>query len=90
VACNDGAWRPRNPGFPRRLHVAERYEQRTGAQIGNIAFNEAFAHFRFAVIAQGIIAGVATDSMAGQHFGDLDEEVRMIADEGILRLRQKG
>jgi len=28
--------------------------------------------------------------MAGQHFGDLDEEVRMIAEEGILRLRQKG
>ena len=80
----------RNPGFPRRLHLAERYEQRTGAQIGNIAFYEALAHFKFAVIAQGIIAKVATDAMAGQHFGDLDEEVRMIAEESILRLREKG
>jgi aminoglycoside phosphotransferase (APT) family kinase protein len=90
VACNDGAWRPRNPGFQRRLHLAERDEQQTGAQIGNIAFYEAFAHFKFAIIAEGIIARVATDPMAGQHFGDLDEEVRMIAVEGVLILRPEG
>jgi aminoglycoside phosphotransferase (APT) family kinase protein len=79
-----------NPGFPRRDHLADRYAQRTGAQLDNIAYYEAFAHFKYAVIAQGIIARVAVDAMAGQHFGDLDEEVRMIAEEGIVRLEQKG
>lgn len=80
----------RNPGFPRRDHLADRYAQRTGAQLDNIAYYEAFANFKFAVIAQGIIARVAVDAMAGQHFGDLDEEVRMIAEEGIVRLEKKG
>src|SRR6202000_2406455 len=49
----------RNPGFPRRAHLAERYARRTGAQLDDIAFYDAFAHFKFAVIAQGIAARVA-------------------------------
>jgi aminoglycoside phosphotransferase (APT) family kinase protein len=78
----------RNPGFPRRSSLAQRYEERTGARIENISFYEAFAHFKFAVIVQGIIARVATDAMAGQEFGDLNEEVKMIAEEGVLRMKE--
>jgi len=80
----------RSPGFPRRAHLAERYAQRTGAQLDDIAFYEAFAHFKFAVIAQGIAARVAAGAMAGQDFGNLDQEVLKIAEEGLIRLDQEG
>jgi len=78
----------RNPGFPRRAHLAERYARRTGAQLDDIAFYDAFAHFKFAVIAQGIAARVAAGSMAGQDFGNLDQEVLKIAEEGLSRLEE--
>lgn len=80
----------RHSGFPRRAHLAERYAQRTGAPIDDIAFYEGFAHFKFAVIAQGISARVAGGAMAGQNFGDLNEEVLRVAEEGLERLEQKG
>ena len=78
----------RNPGFPGRAHLAERYARRVGAQLDDIAFYEAFAHFKFAVIAQGIAARVAAGSMAGQDFGNLDQEVLKIAEEGLSRLEE--
>jgi hypothetical protein len=49
---------------------------------------EAFANFKFAVIAQGIAARVAAGSMAGQDFGNLDQEVLKIAEEGLSRLEE--
>jgi aminoglycoside phosphotransferase (APT) family kinase protein len=82
-----------SPGFPRRAHLAERYAQRTGAHLGGLAFYEAFAHFKFAVIAQGIAARVAAGAMAGQDFGtpdQLDQEVLKIAEGGLSRLGQDG
>lgn len=80
----------RSPGFPRRAHLAERYSLRTGAQLNDIAFYEAFAHFKFSIIAQGIASRVAVGAMAGQDFGNLDEEVLKIAEEGLIRLEQRG
>ena len=80
----------RHPGFPRRAHLAERYAYRTGAQLDDIAFYEAFAHFKFAVIAQGIAARVAVGAMAGQDFGNLDQDVVKIAEEGLVKLAQAG
>ncbi|MFJ9388944.1 phosphotransferase family protein [Nocardioides sp. NPDC101246] len=76
-------------GFPGRRHLVERYEQTTGRPVENLAFYEAFAHYKFAVIAQGIAARVAADAMAGQQFGDLDAEVLLIADEGLERLERE-
>jgi aminoglycoside phosphotransferase (APT) family kinase protein len=80
----------RTPGFPGRAHLAERYVAATGADLGELAFYEAFAHFKFAVIAQGIAARVAAGVMAGQEFGDLDSEVARIAEDGLHRLDQEG
>ena len=68
-------------GSPRERSV-------TGAQLDDIAFYEAFAHFKFAVIAQGIAARVAAGSMAGQDFGNLDQEVLKIAEAGLSRLKE--
>ncbi|GAA3456533.1 phosphotransferase family protein [Dactylosporangium matsuzakiense] len=76
----------RGPGFPGRAHLAERYARRTGADLAGLAFYEAFAHFKFAVIAQGVAAG----AMAGQTFGDLDDEVRRIAAEGLTVIDRRG
>ncbi|MFC4783061.1 phosphotransferase family protein [Nocardioides sp. MAHUQ-72] len=78
------------PGFPGRAHLAERYVAATGADLGDLAFYEAFAHYKFAVIAQGIAARAAAGVMAGQEFGDLDSEVARIAEDGLHRLAQEG
>ncbi|MEU4641464.1 phosphotransferase family protein [Micromonospora sp. NPDC023814] len=80
----------RHDDFPRRAHLAERYARRTGAGLDDLAFYEAFAHFKFAIIAQGVAARVASGAMAGQTFGDLDDEVRRIAEAGLTTLDQKG
>ncbi len=77
-------------GFPGRAHLAERYAAATGAHVEDLAFYEALAHYKFAVIAQGIAARVAAGAMAGQQFGDLDAEVARIAAEGLTRLDQEG
>ena len=80
----------RTPGFPARARLAERYVAATGSALDDLAFYEAFAHFKFAVIAQGISARVTAGVMAGQEFGDLDSEIVRIADEGLQRLDQEG
>jgi aminoglycoside phosphotransferase (APT) family kinase protein len=79
-----------SPGFPGRAHLAERYVAATGADLADLGFYEAFAHYKFAVIAQGIAARVAAGVMAGQDFGDLEAEVARIAEDGLHRLRQEG
>jgi aminoglycoside phosphotransferase (APT) family kinase protein len=70
------------PGFPGRAHLVERYAHATGIDAAGIGFYEAFAHFKCAVIAQGITARVAAGSMAGQDFGDLSGDIARIAENG--------
>ncbi|KAA0016772.1 phosphotransferase family protein [Antrihabitans cavernicola] len=76
------------PGFPGREHVAQRYAAQTGADLATLDVYRAFAHFKFAVIAQGIAARVASGAMAGQDFGDLSAEVESTAVAGLEILRQ--
>ena len=76
-------------GFPGRSYILERYAERTGAALDEIDFYTAFAHFKFAVVAQGIAARVASGSMAGQDFGNLDDEVASIAESGLCTLHGK-
>lgn len=71
------------PGFPTRAHLVERYAVATGRDVDRIGYYQAFAHFKFAVIAQGIAARVAAGTMAGQDFGDLDDEIVRAADAGL-------
>lgn len=78
------------PGFPRRADLVERYATRTGADLAGIHYYQAFSHFKFAVIAQGIAARVAAGSMAGQDFGDLTEEIVRITEEGLAMLSGGG
>jgi aminoglycoside phosphotransferase (APT) family kinase protein len=74
------------PGFPDRAEIIEQYQARTGNDLSQIAYYEAFAHYKFAIIAQGIAARVQAGSMGGQDFGNLDDEVRHTAEQGLQRL----
>jgi len=74
------------PGFPPRAYLAERYAERTGADLSGLSAWVALAHFKSAVIAQGIAARVQAGSMAGQEFGDIGGEVDRIAAEGLALL----
>jgi len=78
------------PGFPSRAYLAERYASRTGADLSDLASWVALAHFKSAVIAQGIAARVKAGSMAGQEFGDIEGEVGRIAAEGLAFLTTRG
>jgi aminoglycoside phosphotransferase (APT) family kinase protein len=77
-------------GFPPRSYLAERYAKRTGADLGGLPAWIALAHFKFAVIAQGIVARVRAGSMAGQEFGDIDGEIDRIAADGLALLTGRG
>ncbi|WP_328418510.1 phosphotransferase family protein [Micromonospora sp. NBC_00389] len=79
----------RTAGFPPRSRLAQRYGDATGVALDDLAFYEAFAHLKFAVIAQGIASRVAAGAMAGQDFGNLDDEVLRIAETGLLRLDER-
>jgi aminoglycoside phosphotransferase (APT) family kinase protein len=77
------------PGFPPRSYLADRYAKRTGADLADLTAYMALAHFKSAVIAQGIAARVAAGSMAGQDFGDLSAEIDRIAAEGLELLEER-
>jgi aminoglycoside phosphotransferase (APT) family kinase protein len=78
------------PGFPSATHLANRYSESSDLGFDELPFYEAFARFKFAVITQGVLARVATDAMAGQDFGNLEGEVREIAEDGLAKMSPKG
>jgi aminoglycoside phosphotransferase (APT) family kinase protein len=77
------------PGFPPRSYLADRYAKRTGADLSDLTAYLALAHFKSAVIAQGIAARVRAGSMAGQDFGNLDAEIDRVAAEGLELLGER-
>jgi aminoglycoside phosphotransferase (APT) family kinase protein len=77
------------PGFPPRSYLADRYAKRAGADLGDLTAYLALAHFKSAVIAQGIAARVQAGSMAGQDFGDLGAEIDRIAAAGLELLTER-
>lgn len=77
------------PGFPARAYLIARYAAASGADLSDLNAYVAFAHLKFAGIAQGIAARVAGGQMAGQDFGDLDAEVERIARAGLAVLERR-
>jgi aminoglycoside phosphotransferase (APT) family kinase protein len=55
-------------GFPSRAEVIEGYARRTGFDVSAIAWYQAFAYFKLAIICQGIAARVAGGAMLGPGF----------------------
>lgn len=71
------------PGFPRRSELLERYAAASGADVSEMDWYLAFAHFKFAVIAQGVSARSRAGAMGGQDFGDLDAEILGLGHRGL-------
>jgi aminoglycoside phosphotransferase (APT) family kinase protein len=74
------------PGFPNRDEFTEHYARSTGFSLEELAFYDAFACFKFAVITQGVFVRALHGDMAGQDFGKLTGEVAALADEGLAYL----
>jgi aminoglycoside phosphotransferase (APT) family kinase protein len=71
------------PGFPDRAALLERYASASGADLTDLGFYQAFAHFKFAIIVQGVAARSAAGAMGGQDFGPLDDEILALAQAGL-------
>ncbi len=75
------------PGFPSGAELAQRWAGRTGLGLDDLDWYKAFAHFKFAVITQGIKARVHAGAMGGQDFGDLTSVVADTAQAGLTLIR---
>jgi aminoglycoside phosphotransferase (APT) family kinase protein len=62
-------------GFPTRAEVAERYAQRTGADLSDLNWYVGFAFFKFAAIVAGIVARSAAGAMAGKDTSGYAERI---------------
>jgi aminoglycoside phosphotransferase (APT) family kinase protein len=71
------------PGFPSRTEMLERYADASGADLADLSFYQAFAHFKFAIIVQGVQARAGAGAMGGQDFGNLDEEILQLGRSGL-------
>jgi aminoglycoside phosphotransferase (APT) family kinase protein len=78
---------PSLPGFPSGAELAQRWTERTGLPLDDLNWYLALAHFKFAVITQGIKARVAAGAMDGQDFGDLTSAVADTAEAGLAVIR---
>jgi aminoglycoside phosphotransferase (APT) family kinase protein len=71
------------PGFPRRAEMIERYALTSGVDLSDMAWHRAFAHFKFAGIAQGVAVRSSSGALDGQDFGNLDTEILHLACSGL-------
>lgn len=71
------------PGFPDRDAMVQRYAIISEADLSDMAFYQAFAHFKFAIIAQGVQARATAGAMGGQDFGDLDNQILDLGRTGL-------
>ena len=55
-------------GFPSRADVVARYAARTGFDVSDVDWYQAFAYFKLAVVCQGIAARAAGGAMLGSGF----------------------
>jgi aminoglycoside phosphotransferase (APT) family kinase protein len=69
-------------GFPTRDEVVARYAQRTGFDVAQVDWYQAFAFFKLAVICQGIAARAAGGAMLGSGFDDAQRLVAPLVAAG--------
>jgi aminoglycoside phosphotransferase (APT) family kinase protein len=77
-------------GFPSRAEVIARYSQRTGFDVSDVDWYQAFAFFKLAVVCQGIAARAAGGAMLGSGFDDAQRLVEPLVEAGrhLLGLRR--
>jgi aminoglycoside phosphotransferase (APT) family kinase protein len=70
-------------GFPTRAEIIERYAGRAGIDPSGVAWYQAFAYFKLAVVCQGIAARAAGGAMVGSGFeNDAEELVAPLVEAG--------
>lgn len=74
------------PGFPTREQMLQSYVVASGADVSDLDWYVAFAHFKFAIITQGVSARSKAGAMGGQDFGDLDAEILGLGQRGLALL----
>lgn len=70
-------------GFPSRDEMLHQYAVTSGADLSDMDFYQAFACFKFAIIAQGVQVRAAAGAMGGQDFGNLDDEIHLLGQTGL-------
>ena len=70
-------------GFPTRDEIVERYAARTGFDVSDVAWYQAFSYFKLAIICQGIAARAAGGAMLGSGFESAQRMVEPLARAGL-------
>jgi len=70
-------------GFPSRDDVLARYASSSGTDVSDLAYYLAFAHFKFAIVTQGVAARFDSGAMGTQRLGNLEDEVRYLGERGL-------
>ncbi len=71
------------PGFPDRADLVSAYAQRSGRDVSNIAFYEAFAFYKLAVIAEGIYARFLKGKTVGAGMDDGGSTAEILIERGL-------
>ena len=77
-------------GFPTRAEVVERYAARTGFDVSDVDWYQAFAFFKLAVVCQGIAARAAGGAMLGSGFEEAQRLVAPLVAAGRHVLAERG
>ena len=72
------------PGWPSRAELLDRYHQKTGRDLGGIAYYEVFGLFKLAVVLQQIYYRFHVGQTADKRFRDFDRRVAGLAEAARL------
>ena len=70
-------------GFPTRAEIVRRYAARTGFDVADVDWYQAFAFFKLAVVCQGIAARAAGGAMLGSGFEDAQRLMELQVRAGL-------
>ena len=82
----------RLPGFPTRDELLARYVERTGVDVGEVGWFQAFGYWKLAVILQGVLVRYRAGAMGddGDDGSGFTVLVRRLADAGLAALDAQG
>ncbi|MGY1839786.1 MULTISPECIES: phosphotransferase family protein [unclassified Modestobacter] len=74
------------PGFPTRRELAQRYADRTGADLTDLSWYVGFAWFKFAAIVAGVVARSRAGAMAGKDTTGFADKIGPCVERGRAAL----
>jgi aminoglycoside phosphotransferase (APT) family kinase protein len=78
------------PGWMTREGIIERYAKKTGCDLSRIAFYEAFARFKVAVVIQQIYFRYVQGQTRDERFRNFDALVKELVREALQLAQQSG